>query len=160
VSYQTVSRALNASPLVRGETRERVLAAIRELDYRPNSMARALVGPAAPRRSVSSPSTLSCTAPASTLLGIEQAAHDAGYAVSISSLRSLTRETVVLAIEQPRDQGVDGVAVIAPLRAGFDALRHIKSDFAVVAAAAGPASSIPSASVVKPPAPPPRRGTC
>jgi hypothetical protein len=39
------------------------------------------------------------------LLGIEQAAHDAGYAVSISSLRSLTRETVVLAIEQLRDQG-------------------------------------------------------
>jgi DNA-binding LacI/PurR family transcriptional regulator len=43
VSYQTVSRVLNASPLVRGETRKRELAAIRELDYRPNSMARALV---------------------------------------------------------------------------------------------------------------------
>ena len=43
VSYQTVSRVLNESPNVRGDTRKRVLAAIRELDYRPNSVARALV---------------------------------------------------------------------------------------------------------------------
>ena len=43
VSHQTVSRVLHDSPHVRGDTRERVLAAIRQLDYRPNSMARALV---------------------------------------------------------------------------------------------------------------------
>ena len=43
VSYQTVSRVLHDSPNVHRETRERVLAAIRQLDYRPNSMARALV---------------------------------------------------------------------------------------------------------------------
>src|SRR5690348_6652494 len=43
VSHQTVSRVINDSVHVRSETRERVLAAMRELDYRPNSMARALV---------------------------------------------------------------------------------------------------------------------
>jgi DNA-binding LacI/PurR family transcriptional regulator len=42
---------------------------------------------------------------------------------------------------------VDGVAVIAPMKAGVDALRHVKSDFSVVAVAAGPNASIPIASV-------------
>jgi DNA-binding LacI/PurR family transcriptional regulator len=146
VSYQTVSRVLHDSPHVRGETRDRVLAAIRQLDYRPNSMARALVtGRSKTLGVVSFDTTL--YGPASTLFGIEQAAHDAGYAVSVSSLRSLNRDTVLAAIEQLRDQGVDGVAVIAPLRAGVDALRHIRSDFAVVAVAAGPSASIPVATV-------------
>jgi DNA-binding LacI/PurR family transcriptional regulator len=146
VSYQTVSRVLHDSPHVRGETRERVLAAIRQLDYRPNSMARALVtGRSNTLGVVTFDTTL--YGPASTLLGIEQAAHDAGYGVSVSSLRSLNRHTVLAAIQQLRDQGVDGVAVIAPLRAGEDALRHVRSDFAVVAVAAGPNASIPVASV-------------
>lgn len=42
VSAVTVSRALNNSPLVSGATRERVLAAAREVGYRPNPVARAL----------------------------------------------------------------------------------------------------------------------
>ena len=38
VSHQTVSRVINGSPQVRPATRERVLAAMAELDYRPNSV--------------------------------------------------------------------------------------------------------------------------
>ncbi len=146
VSHQTVSRVLHDSPHVRGETRERVLAAIRQLDYRPNSMARALVTGRSKTLGVVSFDTRQY-GPASTLLGIEQAAHEAGYGVSVSSLRSLNRSTVLAAIQQLRDQGVDGVAVIAPLRAGVDALRHIRRDFAVVAVEAGPNASIPVATV-------------
>jgi len=146
VSHQTVSRVLHDSPHVRGETRERVLAAIRQLDYRPNSMAQALAtGRSKTLGVVSFDTTL--YGPASTLVGIEQAAHDAGYAVSVSSLRSLNRETVLAAIQQLRDQGVDGVAVIAPLLTAVDALRHIRSDFAVVAVEAGKDASIPVATV-------------
>jgi len=146
VSHQTVSRVLHDSPHVRGDTRERVLAAIRQLDYRPNSLAQALAtGRSKTLGVVSFDTTL--YGPASTLLGIEQAAHDAGYAVSISSLRSLNRSTVLAAIQQLRDQGVDGVAVIAPLQAGVDALRHVGPDFAVVAVEAGPDASIPVATV-------------
>ncbi|HYJ08867.1 MAG TPA: LacI family DNA-binding transcriptional regulator [Polyangiaceae bacterium] len=146
VSYQTVSRVLHDSPHVRGDTRERVLAAIRQLDYRPNSMARALVTGRSRTLGVVSLDTTQY-GPASTLLGIQQAAHDVGYAVSVSSLRSLNRGTVLEAIEQLRDQGVDGVAVVAPIRAGVDALRHIRSDFAVVAVEAGPNASVPVAAV-------------
>ncbi len=43
VSYQTVSRVLHDSPHVHRDTRERVLDAIRQLDYRPSSVAQALV---------------------------------------------------------------------------------------------------------------------
>lgn len=146
VSNQTVSRVLHDSPHVRGATRERVLAAIRQLDYRPNSMAQALAsGRSRTLGVVSFDTTL--FGPASTLLGIEQAAHDAGYAVSVSSLRSLARDTVLAAIQQLLDQGVDGVAVIAPIRAGTDALRHVRPDFPVVAVEAGPNASIPVATV-------------
>lgn len=146
VSHQTVSRVLHDSPHVRGDTRERVLAAIRRLDYRPNSMAQALVtGRSKTLGVVSFDTTL--YGPASTLLGIELAAHDAGYAVSVSSLRSLNRAAVSAAIQQLRDQGVDGVAVIAPHQAVIDALRYVKSDFAVVAVEAGPDASIPVATV-------------
>lgn len=42
VGAGTVSRVLNNSPRVRPDTRERVLAAIKVLDYRPNPAARAL----------------------------------------------------------------------------------------------------------------------
>ena len=146
VSHQTVSRVLHDSPHVRGDTRERVLAAIRQLDYRPNSVAQALVtGRSRTLGVVSFDTTL--YGPASTLLGIEQAAHDAGYAVSISSLRSLNRTSVIAAVHRLRDQGVDGVAVIAPLRAGVDALRHLRPEFPVVAVEAGPEASIPVATV-------------
>jgi DNA-binding LacI/PurR family transcriptional regulator len=146
VSHQTVSRVLHDSPNVRGETRDRVLAAIRQLDYRPNSMARALVtGRSKTLGVVSSDTTL--YGPASTLFGIQQAAHEAGYAVNVASLRSINRGLVLDAIQHLRDQGVEGVAVIAPLRAGVDALRQVDPNFAVVAVQAAQTASIPVATV-------------
>jgi DNA-binding LacI/PurR family transcriptional regulator len=146
VSHQTVSRVLHDNPNVSGDTRERVLAAIKQLNYRPNSMARALVTGRTKTLGVISSDT-TYYGPASTLFGIERAAHDAGYAVIVSSLRSVNRGLVLEAVQRLRDQGVDGVAVIAPLRAGADALRHLKSDIPVVALEAGQNASIPIATV-------------
>jgi len=146
VSHQTVSRVLHDNPNVSGVTRERVLAAIKQLNYRPNSMARALVtGRTKTLGVVSSDTTF--YGPASTLFGIERAAHDAGYAVVVSSLRSVNRALVLEAVQRLRDQGVDGVAVIAPLRAGAEALRHLKFDIPVVALEAGQNAPIPVAAV-------------
>jgi DNA-binding LacI/PurR family transcriptional regulator len=146
VSHQTVSRVLHDNPNVSGDTRERVLAAIKQLNYRPNSMARALVTGRTKTLGVISSDT-TYYGPASTLFGIERAAHDAGYAVIVSSLRSVNRGLVLEAVQRLRDQGVDGVAVIAPLRAGADALRHLRSDIPVVALEAGQNASIPIATV-------------
>src|SRR5262249_62190076 len=43
VSVQTVSNVVNGRPVVRAETRARVLAICRELNYTPNAAARSLV---------------------------------------------------------------------------------------------------------------------
>jgi len=146
VSLQTVSRVLHDSPHVRRETRERIFSAIRQLDYRPNSVAQALVtGRSRSLGVVSFDTTL--FGPASTLLGIEEAAHDAGYAVSIASLRSLHRAPVLGAVERLRGQGVDGIVVIAPQRAAIDALLHLPPDAPVVAVEAGPDNSVPVVAV-------------
>src|SRR6476661_5584291 len=108
VSHQTVSRVINDSDHVRAETRERVELAMRQLGYRPNSVARALVtGRSRTLGVVSFDTTL--YGPASTLLGIERAAHDAGYFVSLASVRSLDAESVRTAMDRLRDQGVDGI---------------------------------------------------
>jgi len=146
VSHQTVSRVLHDSPHVRRGTRERVLAAIRQLDYRPNPVAQALVtGRSRSLGVVSFDTTL--YGPASTLVGVEEAAHDRGYAVSIASLRSLNRASVVGAVQRLRDQGVDGVVVIAPQRAAVDALLHLPPEVPVVAVEAGPDESFPVVAV-------------
>src|SRR5450755_3019448 len=111
VSYQTVSRVLHDSPNVHDETRERVLAAIRQLDYRPNSMARALVTGRSKTLGVVSFDT-ALYGPASTLFGIERAAHQAGYFIIIASLRALDRASVVEAVDRLRVHGVEGILVI------------------------------------------------
>ncbi|KDN87518.1 LacI family transcriptional regulator [Kitasatospora cheerisanensis KCTC 2395] len=146
VSHQTVSRVLNGAPHVRPGTRDRVLAAIRELDYRPNSAARALVT----RRSqtlgvVSFESTL--YGPASMLDGIERAARSAGYFVSVASLRSLDSRSVQEAVDRLRDQGVEGIVVVAPQTSAVSAVAKVTSSVPVVAVGSGTRSSIPAVTV-------------
>jgi len=137
VSHQTVSRVLHESPSVRPETRARVLQAMKTLDYRPNSAARALVtGRTRTLGVISFDTTL--YGPASTVLGIERAAHDAGYFIIIVSLRSFTRESMLGALERLRDRGVDGIVVIAPQETAAAALRDLPAGSPVVAAEAGP----------------------
>jgi DNA-binding LacI/PurR family transcriptional regulator len=146
VSHQTVSRVLNGSDRVRPETRERVLGAMRELDYRPNSLARALVtGRSWTLGVVSFDTTL--YGPASTLFGIERAAHSQGYFVSIVSVTSLDRASVLRAVEQLRAQGVDGILIITPQDTAVEAVLHTPSDMPVVAVEAGPERAVPVVAV-------------
>src|SRR5947208_10301681 len=137
VSHQTVSRVINGSPRVRPETRRRVIAAMRELGYRPNSVARALVtGRTNTLGVVSFDTTL--YGPASTLFGIERAAHEAGYFMIVASLKALNRSSVTDAVDRLRRHGVDGILAIAPLQDATDALRHAPTDIPLIAAEAGP----------------------
>jgi DNA-binding LacI/PurR family transcriptional regulator len=85
VSHQTVSRVVNGSPRVAAGTRAKVLAAIEELGYRPNRLARTLAGGAAQSVTVLTADTSLYGAEAS-LRGIEKAARAAGWSVSISVL--------------------------------------------------------------------------
>jgi DNA-binding LacI/PurR family transcriptional regulator len=146
VSHQTVSRVVNGSEAVRPETRERVRRAMAELDYRPNSLARALVtGRSWTLGVVSFDTTL--YGPASTLFGIERAAHAAGYFVSIVSVTSLDRASVRGAVEQLRAQGVDGILIITPQDAAVEAVLHTPADMPLVAVEAGPEQAVPVVAV-------------
>src|SRR5262249_46587416 len=69
VSNQTVSRVLNDHPNVRSGTRERVLEAMKRLDYTPNLMARGLVRQRSHMIGVVSFDAV-LFGPAATLLGI------------------------------------------------------------------------------------------
>jgi DNA-binding LacI/PurR family transcriptional regulator len=146
VSHQTVSRVINGSRHVRPQTRERVREAMRELGYRPNSIARALVtGRTRTLGVVSFDTTL--YGPASTLFGIERAAHDAGYFIIIASLKALDRASVVEATDRLRRHGVDGILAIVSEEDAAQALLHAPVDVPLVAVEAGPERGIPVVAV-------------
>src|SRR3954463_10208942 len=146
VSHQTVSRVINDSTHVRPETRRRVLAAMRQLDYRPNPAARALVtGRSRTGGGGSFDTTL--YGAGSAPLAIEQAAHAAGYFITIVSLPALDRASVMGAIERLRVQGVHGILVISPQEGAAEALVNLPADIPLVAVEAGPAGSVPVVAV-------------
>lgn len=124
VSHVTVSRVLNDHPSVRPATRARVEAAIAELGYRRNSVARALKS----GRS----STIGVVIAGSELhelprmlLGVETAARGAGYSVNLASWQSGFGEDLAATVQRLADQSVEGVAVIADRPVAADALSTI-----------------------------------
>jgi DNA-binding LacI/PurR family transcriptional regulator len=146
VSHQTVSRVINSSEHVKEDTLMRVLEAMRMLNYRPNPVARALAtGKSRTLGVVSFNTTL--YGPASTLFGIERAAHQAGYFVSIVSLLSLDRSSVLDAVERLRAQGVGGILVIAPQTVAAHTVLQLPSDILAVAVEAGPDEGVPVVAV-------------
>ncbi|MFL6114049.1 MAG: LacI family DNA-binding transcriptional regulator [Catenulispora sp.] len=146
VSHQTVSRVLNDQPNVRAETRARILDAIRELGYRPNSAARTLVTRKSQTLGVVSFDT-TLFGPASMLYGIEQAARDADYFISIVSLRAMNRGSVLEAVDRLRDQAVEGIVVIAPQTSAAGVLAQASTGVPLVGAGCGPAEQVPMVAI-------------
>ena len=112
VSHQTVSRVVNGQDNLRPATRERVEEAIRQLGYRPNTAARALVT----RRSATIGVIGSKTGfwgPSSVHRTIQAAGREAGFFVSSVNVPDLTRTAVSDAVDHLRDQGVEGIVLIA-----------------------------------------------
>jgi DNA-binding LacI/PurR family transcriptional regulator len=123
---------LNGQPSVRQETRQRVIEAMQTLNYRRNFAARALVT----RRShtvgiVGFDTTL--FGPARMLYSVEDAAWRAGYLVSIATVRELTRQQVVDAVDRLTQHAVDGVIAIAPNQAMTRALAEAPARLRCVA---------------------------
>jgi DNA-binding LacI/PurR family transcriptional regulator len=131
VSHQTVSRVLNEQPHVRDQTRLRVLSAIAELGYRPNSVARALASGKSRTLGVVMQTT-SLFGPASLLHAFEIAARQAGYFVSVSSLSVLNDASLTEAVQRHLDQRVDGLVIIAPLSSEAAVLRGLPAELPVV----------------------------
>jgi DNA-binding LacI/PurR family transcriptional regulator len=146
VSHQTVSRVINSHPNVSKATREKVEAAISQLGYRRNTAARSLVTRRSQTIGVLA-SELSQYGPANTLLGVEQAARNAGYFVSIAALREVGGEAISAAVSHFLDQAVDGIAVLVPHTGTLQALAGLDIPVPVVAVGSPGSSSISGAMV-------------
>lgn len=146
LSHQTVSRVVNNHPHVSKATREKVESAIAELGYRRNTAAHSLVTRRSQTIGVLA-SELSQYGPAHTLLGVEQAARDAGYFVSIAALREVTKERILNAVSHFTDQAVEGVVVLVPHADTAKALEELHPSVPVVAIGATRNRSVSGAMV-------------
>jgi DNA-binding LacI/PurR family transcriptional regulator len=145
VSHQTVSRVLNDHPNVRPLTRDKVLAAIRELAYRPNAAARTLVTRRTHTLGVITSDTM-LYGPTSMLYGFERAAHDE-YFVSIVSLPALDRRSMLDAVDRFLGQGIEGIMVIATQNTAVAALAHVPAEVPLVAVGCGTRALVTSVAI-------------
>ncbi|MBO0867438.1 MAG: LacI family DNA-binding transcriptional regulator [Micromonosporaceae bacterium] len=142
VSHQTVSRVLNGHPHVRETTRERVMQAVRQLNYRPNALARGLVSKRS--RSIGVLSfDASLYGPSSALLGIQRAAQEQRYAVTVVTLSQQDPGGVQRAAGMLAEQSVDGVIVIAPSNAAAHAIQDLPPGLPTVALEASFSKDMP-----------------
>lgn len=111
VSSQTVSRVSNGLSNVDESTRERVLASMQELGYRPNGAARALKSGRFNSIGVIT-FTLATLGNMRTLDAIASAAAAADYSVSLIPLPDPTLGAVSGAYTRLSEQAVDGVVII------------------------------------------------
>lgn len=113
VSTKTVSRVVNKQGEIREATRQRVQAAIEQLGYRPNILARSLIH----RRT----DTLAVVAwgidffgPSHTVVGIEQQAHALGYSLFLNLVSQPDDNQPMQALDALIDRRVDGIIWAVP----------------------------------------------
>lgn len=127
VAQSTVSYVLSGKGAISTATRERVLRAAEELNYRPNQAARAMRGGRGRRVAVVVPSLLHN--PGDILVGVTAAAEEHGFALEIHSVFG-DREQRGRRLQQISDSGhFSGVLVLDDL-AGGDAV--VRGDAVIV----------------------------
>jgi DNA-binding LacI/PurR family transcriptional regulator len=146
VSHQTVSRVLNGHPNVRPATRERVLAAIEQLGYRPNLAARALASGRSTQLGLVTLNTM-LLGPVATLYAVEQAARSSGYSVSVTSVRSIDRHSLSESVSRLVNQAVAGVIIIAPVASRGSVLDALPPELPTVVVEADPESAVSAVTV-------------
>ncbi|MBA3020109.1 LacI family DNA-binding transcriptional regulator [Propionicimonas sp.] len=113
VSAMTVSRVINQQARVADDTRERVLVAMRELDFRPNLMAQGLASGRSRTIGVLTEDT-TLWGPSAALHGIELAAGARGYAVTITHLTESGPDAVVRGANLMRSRSSEGMVLVQP----------------------------------------------
>ncbi|MGQ2916146.1 MAG: LacI family transcriptional regulator [Microbacterium sp. SCN 71-17] len=111
VSGQTVSRVANGRANVDPATRERVVAAMQKLGYRPNSAARALRSGRFRNIGVIMFS-LSSYGNTRTLDAVARVADEAGYSLTLITVASATQSDVAGAFVRLSEHAVDGVVIL------------------------------------------------
>ncbi len=119
VSIKTVSRVINDSPMVRESTKERVLKAMKELDYHPNALARSLV---TKETRIIGLIIADVTNPyfPELIRGVEDVANDSGYNVFLCNTDE-NPEKELIYIKLLREKQVDGI-ILSGSRTSCDQL--------------------------------------
>ncbi|WP_158861701.1 LacI family DNA-binding transcriptional regulator [Leifsonia sp. AG29] len=137
VSHQTVTRYLNGFEGIRPSTRERVQAALEELDYRPNGAARWLrsrqsnrIGILAHRMELSGPGRI--------MAGATKAARSRGFVLDIASMDGEDAASVDRALDVVMEHQIAGVFATAQTVVVRDAVadRHLDVPFVLDSAEA------------------------
>lgn len=121
VSHQTVSRVLNDHASIRDDTKDRVLAAMQELNYQPNRAARELV--TSRSRTIGVLAALRGAYGSSfTITAIESAARSAGYWASAVNVEGTIPASIAAGVQYLLAQGVAGLVIIAPQQRTLDTI--------------------------------------
>ncbi|WP_174613514.1 LacI family DNA-binding transcriptional regulator [Virgibacillus ihumii] len=107
VSIATVSRILNDLPGYSENTKNKVLAAIKELNYQPNAIARGLINKKTQTLGVLFPD-VSGMLSSEILRGIESKAHELGHSVIVCNTSSNGKKTMKY-LQLLKEKQVDGV---------------------------------------------------
>lgn len=121
VSVPTVSRVVNNYPHVTPEMRARVEAAMEQLRFRPNSVARALVTHRTMHLGVVT-YALSVTSPSQALFGVSEEARAHGYSTNLVTLDDVSPGSMRTALATLARDAVDGVVILAPMTDTANAL--------------------------------------
>ncbi|WP_211234785.1 LacI family DNA-binding transcriptional regulator [Glycomyces arizonensis] len=143
VSQKTVSRVVNNERYVSAEAREKVLRAARELGFRPNTAARALITGRFGRIGVVSLGT-ALYGPASLLVAFERATRAAGFSVIVANTAAGEPDSIQSGIDWLLEQGVDGIVISEPIDEG----QRLRLDPAVPVISFGSALGVPPERVV------------
>ncbi|SNS67920.1 transcriptional regulator, LacI family [Micrococcales bacterium KH10] len=111
VSMQTVSRVANSSLAVRTATRDRVIAAMRELGYVPNAAARALKSGTFRNIGIIA-HQLGRAGESQTVVAVASRAYEKGYSISLVDIEAPLPKHMSAAVHHLRQQSVDGLVVI------------------------------------------------
>jgi DNA-binding LacI/PurR family transcriptional regulator len=133
VSVPTVSRVLTGAARVTPDKVARVEAAIDELHYRPNEVARALVSGSSNMIVVLAGNT-TYYGYAATIQGIEEAARIAGMMVVIAVIQSSDKVHVASAVQSALRQPISGIVVLKFDVEGVAALAQIPHTIPVAVA--------------------------
>lgn len=113
VSHQTVSRYLRSREGLKPATLARIDAAVSELNYRPNLVARSMAAQRTGRLAVLLPTV--AFNPARMLNGATEAAAEAGFTIEVVSVAGGAEARTELMAEVAGSGQVDGVLVLAPI---------------------------------------------
>ncbi len=120
VSHQTVSRVINGHSSLRAETRDRVLADMDELSFRPNRAARALV--------TSRSTTIGVLVskgfeygPAASLQAIDSAARR----MDVAHLNDVDTSSIRSTLDRLLAHGVDGLIILVPQTQTLGEIEHL-----------------------------------